>query len=80
MPRLLAPHGSEQEGRMARYIVRATNDSGPVEFSERLTIDAALAKARELEAADFRHITIVNVQTGVEITDLESIIPHTDES
>lgn len=59
---------------MARYILRATGASGPVEFQERLTIESALAKARELRDAHFAHITIFNVLTGVEITDLESLL------
>ena len=64
---------------MARYVLRATGASGPVEFQERLTIDAALAKARELQAAHFSHIVILNVLTGVQITDVESLI-HSGES
>jgi hypothetical protein len=48
--------------------------SGPVEFQQRLTIDQALEKARSLKEAHFTHITIYNVLTGVEITDLESLM------
>ena len=59
---------------MARYIVRATGASGPVEFQERLTIEAALNKARDLRDAHFTHITIFNVLTGVEITDVEALL------
>ena len=59
---------------MARYILRATGAAGPVEFQERLTIEMALAKARELRAAQFAHITILNVLSGVEITDLEALL------
>ena len=59
---------------MARYIVRATGAAGPVEFRERLTIDQALDKARELRDAHFSHITIYNVLNGVEITDLEVLM------
>ncbi len=59
---------------MARYVVRASNETGPVEFQDRLTIDAAIERAKELRAAHFEHITIVNVLTGVEITDLEALI------
>ena len=59
---------------MARYIIRASNETGPVEFSDRLTIDAALEKAAELNEAHFKHITIVNLLNGVEITDLESLM------
>ncbi len=65
---------------MARYIVRAKGASGPVEFRERLTIDAALAKVQELRDAHFSHVTIVNVLTGLEITDLEALIEGDDES
>lgn len=59
---------------MARYVIRATDDTGAVQFEERLAIDAALQRAIELRDAHFRHITIVNTQTGVEITDLEALI------
>lgn len=59
---------------LARYVLRATGVSGPVEFQERLTIEAALAKARELRDAHFNHITIFNVLTGVEINDVESLL------
>ena len=59
---------------MARYIVRATGVAGPVEFQERLTIDQALEKARELRDAHFSHITIFNVLTGIEITDVEALL------
>lgn len=59
---------------MARYVLRAQGAAGPVDFQERLTIEAALAKAQELRDAHFNHITIVNVLTGIEITDLEALI------
>jgi hypothetical protein len=54
--------------------LRAKGASGPVEFQDRLTIEAALAKAQELRAAHFNQITIFNVLTGLEITDVEAII------
>jgi hypothetical protein len=59
---------------LARYILRATGAAGPVEFQERLTIEAALTKAQELRGAHFSHITILNVLTGVEITDVEALL------
>ena len=59
---------------MARYIVRATGASGPVAFQERLTIECALVKAQELRDAHFNHITIFNVLSGVEITDVEALL------
>ena len=59
---------------MARYILRATGASGPVEFQERLTIEAALKKAQALRDAEFTHITIFNVLTGVEINDVEALL------
>jgi hypothetical protein len=59
---------------LARYILRATGVSGSVEFQERLTIEAALVKARELRDAHFNHITIFNVLTGVEINDVEALL------
>ena len=58
---------------MARYILRGTGVSGPVEFQERLTIEAALKKAQQLRDAHFKHITIFNVLT-VEITDVEALL------
>ena len=61
---------------MARYIIRASSAAGPVDFNERLTIEAALRKAKELREAHFEHITLVNVLTGVEIKDLEALIPN----
>lgn len=59
---------------MPRYILRARGAAGPVEFQERLTIDAVLVKAQELHDAHFTNITIFNVLTGVEITDVESLL------
>jgi hypothetical protein len=50
------------------------NDTGVVEFTDRVTIEAALQRASELGRAHFRHVTIINVFTGVEITDLEALI------
>lgn len=61
---------------MARYIIRASSNAGPVEFLERLTIDAALAKVAELRDAHFEHITLINQQTGLEITDLDALMPE----
>ena len=57
-----------------RYIIRASSSGGPVHFKDRRTIDAALHKATELREAGFSHITLVNVETGVEVTDLEEFI------
>ena len=65
---------------MARYVIRATGSAGPVEFKDRLTIEAALHKAQELGEANFQHVTLINVLTGVEITDLESLIALHSES
>lgn len=59
---------------MARYIVRATGAAGAVEFQERLTIEAALLKAQELRTAHFSQIAILNILTGVEITDVEALL------
>ena len=67
------PFGKESIA-LARYMIRATGAAGPVEFQERLTIEAALVKADELRAAHFSHITILNVLTGVEITDVEALL------
>ena len=63
---------------MARYVIRASNEHGPVEFQERLTIEQALAKVEELRDAHFKHITLYDVLTGVEITDLEALQEHDD--
>ena len=59
---------------MARYVIRARGDAGLVDFLDRLTIVHALERARELRAAHFEHITLINVITGVEITDLEALM------
>ena len=69
-----APYHSIGRVALARYILRATGVAGPVEFQERLTIDQALEKARELRDAHFSHITIFNVLTGIEITDVEALL------
>lgn len=64
---------------MARYIIRASNNAGQIEFRERLTIDAALAKATELRDAGFRQITLLNAETGVEIKEVEQLVaPRAD--
>ena len=63
---------------MARYIIRATSQGGPVSFQVPLTLDAALRKAAELRDAHFQHITLVNTMTGLEITDLEELIRGLD--
>jgi len=59
---------------LARYKLRATGAAGVVEFQEQLTIDAALVKAKELRASNFTHIAILNVLSGVEITDVEALL------
>ena len=45
-----------------------------MEFQQRLTIEKALEKAQDLRDAHFNHITIINVLTGVEITDVEALL------
>lgn len=70
----LAKREALGESGLARYIVRASGVSGPVEFQQGLTIDQALDKARELRDAHFTQITIFNVLSGVEITDLEMLM------
>jgi len=50
-----------------------------VEFQERLTIDHALQKARDLRDAHFSHITILNVLNGIEITDVEALLQEQNE-
>ena len=65
---------------MARYILRAQGASGPVEFQERLTIDEALVKVQKLRKAHFRHVTVINVMTGVEIRDVEALIARPERT
>lgn len=60
---------------MARYILRAKSAGGDsIEFMERMTIDQALDRVRELQAAHFSHITVINTHTGLEITDVEALL------
>jgi hypothetical protein len=61
---------------LARYVLHANGAAGPVEFQERLTIEAALVKAQELRNAHFSHITIINILTGVEINDVEALLDN----
>ena len=65
---------------MARYIIHATGASGQVTFTERLTIGEALDKARDLKEAHFSHITLVNVLTGIEITDLDALMDNQESN
>ena len=64
---------------MARYTMRATNSAGLIQFQERLTLEGALKKAQELREAQFEHLTLINHATGVEITDLDALIPETKD-
>lgn len=41
---------------------------------DKLTIDPALRKAAALRDAGFHHVTLINVESGVEITDLEQFM------
>jgi hypothetical protein len=41
---------------------------------DRLTIDQALDRARELKDAHFSEIVIFNTLTGVEISDVEALL------
>jgi hypothetical protein len=60
---------------LARYILRAKSALGDsIEFMERLTIEQALDRVRELQAAHFSHITIINTDTGLEISDVEALL------
>ena len=59
---------------MAQYVIRASTESGTIDFAEPLTLEAALEKAVELRDAHFRHITLINTHTAVEITDLEELV------
>jgi hypothetical protein len=59
---------------LARYVLRAHGAAGPIEFQERLTIEVALMKAQELRDAHFHQITIINVLTRTEITDVEALL------
>lgn len=63
------------ETALARYILRAKSTSGDsIEFMDRLTIEQALDRVRELQAADFSHIAIINTATGLEISDVEALL------
>lgn len=57
-----------------RYTLRASNVAGRVDLMDKLTIDAALRKAAALRDAGFHHVTLINVESGVEITDLEQFM------
>ena len=57
-----------------RYVIRAVSEAGTVEFQQPLTITSALDKAAALKEAQFRRITLINIQTGVEITGLEELV------
>jgi hypothetical protein len=61
--------------RLSRYILRAKSALGDsIEFMERLTIEQALDRVRELQAAHFSHITIINTLNGLEISDVEALL------
>ena len=57
-----------------RYTLRASSSAGRVDFMEKLTIDAALRKASELRDGGFLQVTLINAESGVEITGLEQLI------
>lgn len=63
---------------MARYILQAKSLGGLVESNEPLTLQQALTKAAEMRDAHFDHITIINIETGLAITDLEQILSGTE--
>ena len=66
---------------MARYVIRASNEHGPVEFQERLTIDQALAKVEELRDAHFKHITLYNVlRPASSCRPLEALLQEHDDA
>ena len=52
---------------MAHYTVKAWSNEGPLRLSEPMTAQRALRKATELRERGFTHITISNVESGVEI-------------
>jgi hypothetical protein len=59
---------------MARYTIRASSSGGDVDFINHLRIHEALDKAAELRDAGFTRITLLNAETGIEITELEQLI------
>lgn len=59
---------------MARYTIKAANEGGEVNLLDPLTLDEALHKTVELRDRGFRHISLRNSHTGVEVADLEELM------
>lgn len=53
---------------------QAANEGGELNLLDPLTIDEALHKAVELRDRGFRHISLINRQTGAEVADLEELM------
>ena len=59
---------------MPRYTIKAANEGGEVNLLDPLTLDEALHKAVELRDRGFRHISLRNSRTGVEVAELEELM------
>ena len=66
--------GAIHGGEVARYTIKAANEGGELNLLDPLTIDEALRKAVELRDRGYRHISLRNSQTGVEVADLEELM------
>ncbi len=63
---------------MGRYTVSAASSAGPLSLLEPLTFRDALLKAVELRDSGFESITLINVESGAEIADLEDLMRDWD--
>ena len=59
---------------MARYTVHVPESDMSMGLDSPLTGLEAYNKVRELRAMGFRAVTLTNVETGEEITDVESLV------
>jgi len=59
---------------VASYIIRASGDIAAAGLMEPVTLAVALGRAVEFKAKGYEEITLVNVDDGVEITDLEQFM------
>ena len=61
-------------GSVASYIIRANGDIAAAGLMEPVTLTVALGRAVEFKAKGYDEITLVNVDDGVEITDVEQFM------
>lgn len=59
---------------MASYIVRASGDIAAAGLMEPVALEVALRRAVEFKAKGYDDITLVNMDDGVEITDVEQFM------